>query len=154
TGLVEELIGEVRSVGRRSDDRAEKVVRRGRAAERSAYGGVVTRALALAMDAALTIVIFMSVVGVSAPVRPPVGGLRPAWLAGALLASAWLLIFATYFVLFWSTTGHTPGMRLLRVRVRRRDPGGGHPSVGRSIVRFVGLVLAIIPMFAGFVPVL
>ena len=154
TGLAEELIGEVRAVGLRFDDRVEEAVRRRRRAEPSAYGGAVTRAIALATDAALTIVIFMSVVGVAALVSSLVGGLRPAWLAGALLASAWLIIFATYFVLCWSTTGHTPGMRLLRVRVRRRDPESGHPSVARSIVRFIGLVLAIIPMFAGFVPVL
>ena len=28
------------------------------------------------------------------------------------------------------------------------------PSVGRSLVRLVGLVLAIVPLFAGFLPVL
>jgi uncharacterized RDD family membrane protein YckC len=154
TGLVDELVGEVRATSLRFDDRAENVVRRGRRTEHSAYGGIVTRAIALATDAALTIVIFMSVVGVAALVSSLVGGLRPAWLAGALLGAAWLIIFATYFVLFWSTTGHTPGMRLLRVRVRRREPESGPPSVARSIARFVGLVLAIIPMFVGFVPVL
>lgn len=58
----------------------------------------------------------------------------------------------TYFVLFWSTTGQTPGMRLLRVRVRGL---AGRHSLDRSIARAtVGLVLAIGPMFAGFVPVL
>ena len=55
------------------------------------------------------------------------------------------------FVLFWSTTGQTPGMRLFRLRVHSR---GAVPSVGRSIVRMVGLVLAIVPFFLGFVPVL
>ena len=43
-------------------------------------------------------------------------------------------------------------MRLLRVRVR--GPAGDPPSIGRSIVRLVGLLLAIVPMFAGFIPVL
>ena len=57
-----------------------------------------------------------------------------------------------YFVLFWSTAGQTPGMRLLHVRVRR--PGGETPSIARSLVRLVGLVLAIVPLFAGFLPVL
>jgi uncharacterized RDD family membrane protein YckC len=154
TGLVDELIGEVRSVGVRLDDRAEEFVRRRPRADRPVYGGIVTRALALATDAMLTLIIFMSVVGVASLVSSLVGGLRPAWLAGALLASAWLVIFGTYFVLFWSTTGHTPGMRLLHVRVRLRDSKGGSLSVGRSIVRLIGLVLAIIPLFAGFIPVL
>ena len=57
-----------------------------------------------------------------------------------------------YFVLFWSAAGQTPGMRLLRIRVR--GPGGDSLSIGRSLVRLVGLGLAIVPMFAGFVPVL
>jgi uncharacterized RDD family membrane protein YckC len=68
-----------------------------------------------------------------------------------LLGLGWILIAGGYFVLFWSTTGQTPGMRLLRLRVRHR---GAVPSVGRSIVRMVGLVLAIVPVFLGFVPVL
>jgi uncharacterized RDD family membrane protein YckC len=154
SGLVDELIGEVRAVGVRLDDRAEELVRRRARADRSAYGGIVTRALALATDAMLTLIIFMSVVGVASLASSLVGGLRPAWLVGALLASAWLIIFGAYFVLFWSTTGHTPGMRLLRVRVRLRDSQAGSLSVGRSIVRVIGLVFAILPMFAGFIPVL
>ena len=43
-------------------------------------------------------------------------------------------------------------MRLLRVRVL--GPEGRPPSFGRSLVRLVGLGLAIVPLFAGFVPVL
>jgi uncharacterized RDD family membrane protein YckC len=116
------------------------------------YAGIATRAIALATDAAVTIVLFMSVVGMAALVSSLVGGLRPAWVAGVLLASGWALLVGAYFVLFWSSAGQTPGMRLLRVRVRA--PDGGAPSVGRSIVRLVGLVLSIVPLFVGFVPVL
>jgi uncharacterized RDD family membrane protein YckC len=43
-------------------------------------------------------------------------------------------------------------MRLLRLRVV--GPAGDAPSIGRAIVRAVGLVLAIVPLFAGFLPVL
>lgn len=152
TGLAEEVIGGVRSSAARLDDRAEQVVRRRPRAERPIYGGVASRAIALATDAAVTLVLFMSVVGIAALIASLVGGLRPAWLAGALLASGWMLIVGTYFVLFWSSAGQTPGMRLLRVRVR--GPDAKTPSIGRSLVRFVGLVLAIVPMFAGFIPVL
>jgi uncharacterized RDD family membrane protein YckC len=42
-------------------------------------------------------------------------------------------------------------MRLFRLRVLH---GSEAPSVWRSFVRLVGLALAIIPCFAGFVPVL
>lgn len=152
TGLAEEVVGGVRASAARLDDRAEQIVRRPARAERLVYGGVVTRAIALATDAAVTIVLFMSVVGIAALVASLVGGLRPEWLVGALLASGWMLVVGTYFVLFWSSAGQTPGMRLLRVRVR--GPTGDPPSIGRSLVRLVGLVLAIVPMFAGFIPVL
>jgi hypothetical protein len=39
------------------------------------------------------------------------------------------------------------GLRLL-------SQTGTHPSVGRSVVRLIGLGLAIVPCFLGFVPVL
>jgi uncharacterized RDD family membrane protein YckC len=55
-------------------------------------------------------------------------------------------------VLFWSTAGQTPGMRLMGLRVMTRR--GEHPGVARSVVRLVGLGLAIVPLFLGFLPVL
>jgi uncharacterized RDD family membrane protein YckC len=152
TGLGEEVVGGVRAAAARLDDRAEQVLRRPQRVERPIYGGIATRAIALAIDAALTIVVFMSTVGIVGLIASLVGGLRPAWLVGALLASGWLLVVSTYFVLFWSAAGQTPGMRLLRVRVSGLD--GKPPSIGRSVVRLVGLVLAIMPLFAGFAPVL
>jgi len=152
TGLAEEVVGGVRASAARLDDRAERVVRRPPRTERPVYGGIATRAIALATDAAVITVLFTSAVGIAALVASLVGGLRPAWLVGALLASGWVLVAGTYFVLFWSSAGQTPGMRLMRVRVR--DLGGATPSIGRSVVRLVGLVLSIVPLFIGFVPVL
>ena len=152
TGLAEEVVGGVRAQTARLDDRAEHFIRRPPRTERPIYAGIATRAIALATDAALTIVLYMSAVGIVSLIASLVGGLRPAWLVGALLASGWILVAGSYFVLFWSAAGQTPGMRLLRLRVR--GPGGDTPSVGRSLVRLVGLVLAIVPLFAGFVPVL
>jgi uncharacterized RDD family membrane protein YckC len=95
---------------------------------------------------------FMAVVGVVAIVASLVGGLGPGWLVGVLLSVGWILVAGAYFVLFWSTAGHTPGMRLMRLRIETR--AGGISSVGRSIVRLAGLVLSIALLFIGFVPVL
>jgi uncharacterized RDD family membrane protein YckC len=80
------------------------------------------------------------------------GKLRPEWLVGTLVGAGWLIVVAVYFVTFWSTTGQTPGMRLMRLRVTT----GSDRAFGvlRSVVRLVGLALAIIPLFAGFLPVL
>jgi uncharacterized RDD family membrane protein YckC len=152
TGLAEEMVGGVRASAVRLDDRAERFVGRPARAERPLFAGIATRAIALATDAAATIVVLMAVTGVFALVASLVGGLRPEWLVGVLLGSGWMLLAGTYFVLFWSSAGQTPGMRLLRLRVL--GPEGNAPSVGRSLVRLVGLVLAIVPLFAGFVPVL
>ena len=67
-------------------------------------------------------------------------------------ACAWVLTVDLYFVAFWTATGQTPAMRLMELRVV--GPDGEPPGVGRSIVRMIGLYLAIIPLFAGFLPVL
>jgi uncharacterized RDD family membrane protein YckC len=40
------------------------------------------------------------------------------------------------------------------MRLRVADRAGGPPSVARSLLRLVGLWLAIVPLFAGFLPVL
>ena len=152
TGLAEDVVSGLRASAVRLDDRAERVVRRPARREPSRYGGIATRAVALATDGLLTVVLYTSVVGIASLVASLVGGLRPEWLVGVLLGSGWLLVVGVYFVLFWSTAGQTPGMRLLHLRVR--GPTGGTPSIGRSLVRLVGLVLAIVPFFAGFLPVL
>jgi uncharacterized RDD family membrane protein YckC len=152
TGLAEEVVGGVRASASRLDDRAEQVVRRRPRADPPVYAGIATRAIALATDVAITIVFLMAITGVFALVASLVGSLRPQWLVGVLLGSGWIVVTGAYFVLFWSAAGQTPGMRLLRLRVR--GPGETNPSVGRSLVRFVGLWLAIVPLFAGFLPVL
>jgi uncharacterized RDD family membrane protein YckC len=103
------------------------------------------------VDAAATIVLLMALTGLVSLVASLVGG-PPEWVAGLLLGSGSLLLSGFYFVLFWSGAGQTPGMRLLRLRVC--DLAGRAPSAGRSVVRFVGLLLSIAPLFAGFIPVL
>jgi uncharacterized RDD family membrane protein YckC len=52
----------------------------------------------------------------------------------------------------WRVTGQRPGLRLMRLRVV--DEHGSPHGLGRSILRLVGLFLAIAPLFAGFLPVL
>jgi uncharacterized RDD family membrane protein YckC len=139
----------------RLDAAVERGPRRlfGKAArDRVPYGGIASRGVALVVDGlfiTLTFLIGGALVGLVASLF---GKLRPEWLVGTLVGGGWLLVVAAYFLIFWSTTGQTPGMRLMRVTVRNR--AGDPPGVGRSVVRLVGLALAIVPMFAGFLPVL
>jgi uncharacterized RDD family membrane protein YckC len=151
-GLADEVIDRTRAAAVRLDDRAEQVVRRRRRATQPIYAGIATRALALAADVLVTTFLFMAIAGVVAIVASLVGGLRPQWLVGVLLSVGWIAVSGSYFVLFWSTVGHTPGMRLLRLRLvtRTLEP----PSFSRSVVRLLGLVISIALLFLGFVPVL
>lgn len=117
------------------------------------YAGVATRAVALALDLAIVHVLFLVGAALIGLVVSLVGELRPDWLVEALVAAAWALSVTTYFVLLWSVTGQTPGMRAMRLRVVVADTGVP-PSLGRAFVRLIGLLLAIVPLFAGFLPVL
>jgi uncharacterized RDD family membrane protein YckC len=146
-GLAEELAGEVRAGTRHLDG---KVGRKPAAAAR--YAGLATRGAAFGVDAFLVVAILTIVSGFIALITSLVGDLRPAWLAGLLLGSGGLLVAAGYFVFFWSSAGRTPGMHLLGLRLRR--PSGEHPSLGRSVIRVFGTWISIIPLFAGYLPVL
>jgi uncharacterized RDD family membrane protein YckC len=116
------------------------------------YAGIATRALALAIDVAIAHVIVFAGGAVLALVASLVGDLQFDTLGRVLAAVAWAAVVATYFIVFWTTAGRTPGMRVMGVRVVA--PDGGHPGAVRATVRLVGLALAIIPFFAGFLPVL
>ena len=116
------------------------------------YAGIATRAVALAIDVVIAQVILLFGGAVLALVASLVGGIQLDTLAKVLAAVAWFVVVGFYFVLFWSTAGQTPGMRLMALRVM--TAAGVHPGLTRSIVRVVGLGLAIIPLFAGFLPVL
>ena len=163
--LAEETATGLRHRVHRLDDTAERGPRRwfhrppraqvGAAGEASpvAYAGFATRGVALTVDAALAAMIFLTgsaVVGL-------VGSLiwHPHWpasLVAVLLALAGLLVNVLYFAGFWSTAGQTPGMRVMHLRVV--DPSGSPPGLGRSLVRLVGLALAILLLFTGFLPAL
>jgi uncharacterized RDD family membrane protein YckC len=116
------------------------------------YAGIATRAVALAIDVGLSQAIFIVGAALLSLIASLVGHLRPEWLVGVIVGSGWFLTFGAYFVGFWSVTGQTPGMRLMQVRVL--TAAGTPPGFWRSSVRLVGLALAIIPLFAGFLPVL
>jgi len=114
--------------------------------------GVATRGLALAIDAALANLLVLVLAALIGLVGSLVGELRPKWLVALLAAVGWSLVVGGYFALFWAATGQTPGMRLMRLRVVTY--GGAEIHLARALIRLGGLVLSIIPLFAGFIPVL
>jgi uncharacterized RDD family membrane protein YckC len=115
------------------------------------YGGLSSRGTAFIVDLVLAhlIVLFVGL-GIWL-IFSLVGGLRPQWLADALVAVGWFVVVSVYFVVFWTLTGQTPGMRLLQLRVTGRS---GKPiGVVRALVRFVGLLISVV-LIVGVLPVL
>jgi uncharacterized RDD family membrane protein YckC len=119
------------------------------------YEGLVTRSIAFAIDAAIVDLVAIVVAGAVAlaltVLSIPEDSLDAVLIAfGGALFLAWSV---GCFVTFWSTTGQTPGSRLMRIKVCAAADGGVlRPR--RAALRFAGLVLAAIPLLAGFLPIL
>ena len=118
---------------------------------RGAYPGLATRALAYSVDLVL-INLAALVVGVAVALVASVLHRLPDWLQTALvvaLGCAYVVWVVGYFVFFWATTGQTPGCRVMHIRVIAASGTTGI-GVARGVLRFVGIVLATIPLLAGF----
>ncbi|HEY6781151.1 MAG TPA: RDD family protein [Thermoleophilaceae bacterium] len=121
---------------------------------RPEYEGLVTRAIAFSLDAALINVVAIVVgaaIGLTLSVLSVPDALETALIA--IGGAAYLLWSILYFVTFWSTTGQTPGNRLLGIRVCRADDGELLGPL-RAAIRLAALTLCAIPLFAGFLPIL
>ena len=144
-------------------NRPRAVVRPAHAAEPAAaeataapveYAGIVTRAIAFAADAAVIQLVAIAVAGTFALILSVISLSeeldKVLLVAGSVVYGLWLV---GYFVVFWSAAGETPGNRLLQIRVCRAVDGAP-PSAGAALLRFAGLIIAALPLFAGFLPIL
>jgi uncharacterized RDD family membrane protein YckC len=118
------------------------------------YEGLVTRAIAFAIDGAvinLVAIVVGGVIALGVSVLSVPDAVDTVLLAlGGAAYIAWSI---GYFVVFWSTTGQTPGSRLMRIMVCRADDGE-ILRPGAAALRFVYLMLAALPLLAGFVTIL
>jgi uncharacterized RDD family membrane protein YckC len=157
-GLIEDLGRQLRRVARRLDDGLERMVRavfrRPQREGASEQAGLVTRALAVAIDAGILNGAFIVVSGVVALTASRIfddsGHISTEGVV--LGAVGWIIAWSFYLLFFWSLSGQTPGMRFLAITLDAR----GSPRIGlrRSVRRLVGVALAIIPLGAGFLPIL
>jgi uncharacterized RDD family membrane protein YckC len=119
-----------------------------------AYQGLVTRAIAFAVDAAIidgVAIVVAAGVALAMSVLSVGPDLEKVLLA--LGGVAFVLWSIGYFVTFWSSTGETPGSRVMRIRVCGAEDGLPiHPA--RALLRFGCMVLAALPLLAGFLPIL
>jgi uncharacterized RDD family membrane protein YckC len=118
------------------------------------YIGLTTRTLAFAVDAAIitaitwstgaVVALCLSLIGIPGDIKTLIATI------GAVLTAAGSV---GYFVFFWSARGETPGDRMLGIRVV--DAASGEPiNARRALVRVGGVVLAAIPLCAGFLLIL
>jgi len=91
----------------------------------------------------LLLVILLASFGGQTPTVEAIQGQTPSFDLVALVISA------AYFTYFWST-GATPGMRLLRLRVVDADTQE-HIGLGRSFLRYVGFVVSSFCCYIGLI---
>jgi hypothetical protein len=116
--------------------------------------GIVTRAVSWVLDAVLiNLVSIMVGLGTALVLSIfPLGKDLKTPLE-AIAGAAYVAWIALYFVVFWSMTGQTPGARVMQIRLVR-GANRGRVKPARAVVRWVGMNLAMIPLFAGYVPIL
>jgi uncharacterized RDD family membrane protein YckC len=126
----------------------------GAAREQGPYAGLVTRAIAMAVDAAIVNLTAIGV-GVVAGLALSIFHIPDKTRNVLLVVGSGLFVLWTiaYFVTLWSTTGQTAGDRLMRIRVRQAD--ADEPlRAGWALVRLGGIVIAAVPLLLGFLPIL
>jgi uncharacterized RDD family membrane protein YckC len=119
------------------------------------YTGLVTRAIGFGIDAViidLAAVIVTAIVALALNLFNIPSEIDTTLAAlGAVVFIAWS---AAYFVTFWSTTGQTPGARIMRFRVLAPGAKRGHIGPRRALLRLFAMILAAIPLLAGYFMVL
>jgi uncharacterized RDD family membrane protein YckC len=121
--------------------------------EAQPFVGVVTRGVSWAIDAiAINVAAIVTGLGIELflsifPVRPSFASiLKP------IAAAVYVVWTCAYFVVFWSWTGQTLGARMMQIRLVAAN--GKRVKPPRAVVRWVGMNLAMIPLFAGYAPIL
>jgi len=157
-GLITDIGRRLTKITERLDDAAENLVHRllrkpGHEAETNQVG-LLTRAVAAAIDLALISVTLSIGSGLLASIVPAVTGGSDGLPTLGLLAFglAGFLIGGSLFVTFWALVGQTPGMRLLSIHI---DDGGSRElGLRRAFKRLLGVGLSLLPAGLGFFAIL
>jgi uncharacterized RDD family membrane protein YckC len=117
-----------------------------------AYAGVVTRVIAIAVDALLIGGAALAAVGAVLLMFSvfAIAGRHHALAAviGGVCLVVWVV---SYFAVFWTTTGQTPGSRVMQIRVARANGSRLRPR--HALLRLAWMVLSL-PLFWGYAPIL
>jgi uncharacterized RDD family membrane protein YckC len=118
------------------------------------YAGFATRTLAFALDAAIINAVAWAVAAVVALclslLEVPDTVTTALAVTGAGVAIGWTI---AYFAFFWSSTGQTPGNRVLGIQVVGAQ--GAEPvHAGRAVLRVFALLLSALLLCLGFLMIL
>jgi uncharacterized RDD family membrane protein YckC len=119
----------------------------------AAYAGLVTRGIAFAVDSVIVTVVGLVAAAVVAAI---VGVVHAPTEAKVIVASAGGFVYVVwtvlYFVVFWCTTGQTPGARLMGFRVVSKNGATVRPLW--ALVRYGGIFVSTVFLLgAGFLPI-
>jgi uncharacterized RDD family membrane protein YckC len=117
------------------------------------YVGLATRGVAFLIDILIIDLVAVVVTAAAALIVSFFHTSHDVQRILELIAAGLAVLWAFgYFVAFWSGTGQTPGDRVMQIRVVRAN--GDRLKPRRSVIRCVGLVLAALPLFAGYALIL
>jgi uncharacterized RDD family membrane protein YckC len=117
------------------------------------YAGLASRLIGFVIDAAfINIVAIVAEVGAVLVLSLFHDPHKIKTLLIAIGGAVYTLWTVGYFIVFWSTTGQTPGMRLMQIRVLTADRRQLKPT--KSLLRCGCAVLAALPLFAGYLMIL
>ena len=114
------------------------------------YCGPVSRLAAFALDVVLSYFLYtLALAAVSFSVSVVVGHQVHYTRSGSVVVFAVSVVWEfVYFAYCWATTGKTPGMVVLGIRVVRAD--GAHAEPWRAVVRTLILPISVIFFFVSF----
>lgn len=153
-GLVTDLGRRLTVITEKVDDAFEvlvhRILRRPGAEAETNQVGLITRAVAAAIDLALIGLALSLASTVLAAVIPALkgnsGGVSIFGIVGFTVLGVWL--GGTAFVAFWALIGRTPGMSLLSIHLE----AGGSREIGlrRALKRIFAIPLALLPAGLGY----
>jgi uncharacterized RDD family membrane protein YckC len=114
--------------------------------------GLVTRGVSWVLDAVLiNLVAIITGLGIELIVSIFPLSKNLSSVMKPIAGVAYAVWCGLYFIVFWSTTGQTPGARVMQIRLVTADRKRLKPY--RALVRWIGMNLAMLPLFLGFAPI-
>ena len=156
-GMIEDVGHTIGRGTQRLDNGVERVARRilfrRRRTEPTDRAGLLTRLIAFGIDVLVVNLAFSGIAAIAALIASAFtgSGNGVSDLALAVGTVAWFTLGSVYLLGFWSLAGQTLGMRFLGIRLGVE--GKGLP-LGRSLRRLLGMALAAIPFFLGYLGIL